>query len=71
MLLDSVPSCRLNLTSCAAKLPKPQSEEATIALPQTLVRIPTEHAPNLQAHTDAVAAGEEEEQQQQQGDATQ
>ncbi|KAK6196762.1 Vacuolar protein sorting-associated protein 29 [Pestalotiopsis sp. IQ-011] len=45
-----------------AKIPKPREptddqgeladEEETIALPQTLVRIPTEHAPTLQAQAD-------------------
>jgi len=48
-----------------AKLPKLSTEEAGAgekpALPQTLVRIPTEHAPTLQAHADAEGAAEEEE----------
>jgi DASH complex subunit DAD2 len=49
----------------AAKLPKPSAEQGASAeestpLPQTLVRIPTEHAPILQAHADGVAAAEEE-----------
>ena len=46
----------------AAKLAKPSegspSTGDSIPLPQTLVRIPTEHAPTLQAHAD-VAAEEE------------
>jgi DASH complex subunit DAD2 len=52
-----------------AKLPKPKSddqeqaetteEEGLIPLPQTLVRIPTEHAPTIQAQ--AEEQGETEE----------
>lgn len=45
-----------SLTTAAAKLPKPQpdAENGEAALPQTLVRIPTEHAPALQAQAEAV-----------------
>lgn len=35
------------INMASSKLPKPQPE-----LPQTLVRIPTEHAPALQAHAE-------------------
>lgn len=39
-------------TLMLAKLPKPQNDDEA-ALPQTLVRIPTEHAPALQAQAEA------------------
>ncbi|KAK0651275.1 DASH complex subunit Dad2-domain-containing protein [Cercophora newfieldiana] len=53
------------INMASSKLPKPSAEadepsEVSIPLPQTLVRIPTEHAPNLQAHADGVAAAEGE-----------
>ncbi|KAK0740972.1 DASH complex subunit Dad2-domain-containing protein, partial [Schizothecium vesticola] len=46
------------INMASAKLPKPTADgdgDAVIPLPQTLVRIPTEHAPNLQAHAEAAA----------------
>lgn len=43
-----------------AKLAKPEPGDDTPQLPQTLVRIPTEHAPALQAQADAVAEAEAE-----------
>lgn len=43
-----------------AKLAKPEPGDETPQLPQTLVRIPTEHAPALQAQADAVAEAEAE-----------
>ncbi|KAL2160074.1 hypothetical protein VTH06DRAFT_1729 [Thermothelomyces fergusii] len=49
------------ISMASAKLPKPATEagdEDQPPLPQTLVRIPTEHAPALQAH--AEGATEEE-----------
>lgn len=49
--------------SVAAKLAKPSGDtvmedapERNESLPQTLVRIPTEHAPTLQAQADAIEA---------------
>jgi DASH complex subunit DAD2 len=43
-----------------AKLPKPQNDaDAAAALPQTLVRIPTEHAPALQAQAEAAKEANE------------
>lgn len=54
------PRIRINPIS-SAKLPKPSEgvqEPSENELPQTLVRIPTEHAPALQAHAE-VAAEEE------------
>lgn len=43
-----------------AKLPKPQNDaEQAAALPQTLVRIPTEHAPALQAQAEAAEEANE------------
>lgn len=55
------------INMASTKLPKPSAEqqggassEDLTPLPQTLVRIPTEHAPNLQAHADGVAAAEED-----------
>jgi DASH complex subunit DAD2 len=54
------------INMASSKLPKPSAAEAaessgeSIPLPQTLVRIPTEHAPNLQAHADGIAAAEED-----------
>lgn len=41
-----------------AKLSKPQNDDEA-ALPQTLVRIPTEHAPALQAQADAAEEANE------------
>ncbi|KAL2265385.1 hypothetical protein VTJ83DRAFT_6485 [Remersonia thermophila] len=54
------------INMASAKLPQPAAATAAAAepagagaaLPETLVRIPTEHAPTLQAHADN-AAGEE------------
>ncbi|KAK0634953.1 DASH complex subunit Dad2-domain-containing protein [Bombardia bombarda] len=45
------------INMASAKLPKPSTEgtgstEDLVPLPQTLVRIPTEHAPALQAHAE-------------------
>lgn len=53
--LFSMISLESSLINIAAKLPKPQldGEDRDAALPQTLVRIPTEHAPALQAQADA------------------
>ncbi|KAK4042311.1 DASH complex subunit Dad2-domain-containing protein [Parachaetomium inaequale] len=49
------------INMASAKLPKPAAEpedgEET-PLPQTLVRIPTEHAPALQAHAEGAAEEE-------------
>ncbi|KAF5706376.1 dash complex subunit dad2 [Fusarium mundagurra] len=42
--------------------PTNASEDSTGPLPQTLVRIPTEHAPALQAQAEAAEAAAEEEQ---------
>lgn len=54
------------INMASAKLPKPPSNDGDLEekddsrpLPQTLVRIPTEHAPALQAHTEE--AGEAED----------
>ncbi|KAK4461639.1 DASH complex subunit Dad2-domain-containing protein [Cladorrhinum samala] len=47
------------INMASAKIPKPTAEAGdAVPLPQTLVRIPTEHAPALQAH--AEGAVEEE-----------
>ncbi|AEO71354.1 62c8ec78-5eb4-4899-bab8-e8850af553a6 [Thermothielavioides terrestris] len=52
------------INMASAKIPKPTDEPAhedegdEVPLPQTLVRIPTEHAPTLHAHTDGAAEGE-------------
>ncbi|KAK4101423.1 hypothetical protein N658DRAFT_515945 [Parathielavia hyrcaniae] len=49
------------INMASAKLPKPavQPEDTEEPpLPQTLVRIPTEHAPALQAHAEGAAEGE-------------
>ena len=49
----------------AAKIPQPPQDRpmddapSAIPLPQTLVRIPTEHAPALQAQADAAEEAEE------------
>lgn len=49
-----------NLQPFTAKLPKPQGDAgAAAALPQTLVRIPTEHAPALQAQAQAAEEANE------------
>ncbi|KUI67716.1 DASH complex subunit DAD2 [Cytospora mali] len=48
------------INMASSKLPKPQNdEEAAAALPQTLVRIPTEHAPALQAQAEAAEEANE------------
>ncbi len=52
------------MDSVRVKIPQPkdsegneveptQKEDSEVPLPQTLVRIPTEHAPMLQQHTEA------------------
>ncbi|KAL2185069.1 hypothetical protein L209DRAFT_666674, partial [Thermothelomyces heterothallicus CBS 203.75] len=49
------------INMASAKLPKPAAEpddEDQPPLPQTLVRIPTEHAPALQAHAEGAAEEE-------------
>ncbi|KAI0843401.1 DASH complex subunit Dad2-domain-containing protein [Hypoxylon sp. FL0890] len=54
------------INMASAKIPSPRTadeaavnpQEDTLPLPQTLVRIPTEHAPALQAQTDAVMESE-------------
>ncbi|KAI0096479.1 DASH complex subunit Dad2-domain-containing protein [Daldinia grandis] len=54
------------INMASAKIPSPRNAEETISkaqddalpLPQTLVRIPTEHAPALQAQTEAIMEGE-------------
>lgn len=46
------------INMASSKLAKPQNEDEA-ALPQTLVRIPTEHAPALQAQAEAAEAAEE------------
>lgn len=51
----------LTNTPASAKLPKPSAgvqEPLEDDLPQTLVRIPTEHAPALQAHAEGAAEEE-------------
>ncbi|CAK7232624.1 DASH complex subunit dad2 [Sporothrix curviconia] len=47
----------INMAS-KAKLPRAptETEDSSVALPQMLVRIPTEHAPTLQAQADEAAA---------------
>ncbi|KAL1850190.1 DASH complex subunit dad2 [Diaporthe australafricana] len=48
------------INMASSKLPKPQNDaEAAAALPQTLVRIPTEHAPALQAQAEAAEEANE------------
>ncbi|KKA29078.1 hypothetical protein TD95_004177 [Thielaviopsis punctulata] len=45
------------ISMASSKLPKPGSaEEAPVPLPQTLVRIPTEHAPTVQERADEAEA---------------
>ncbi|KAL2257064.1 hypothetical protein VTK26DRAFT_715 [Humicola hyalothermophila] len=49
------------INMASAKLPKPSGEPEDrdgLPLPQTLVRIPTEHAPALQAHAEGAAEEE-------------
>ncbi|KAK3943494.1 DASH complex subunit DAD2 [Diplogelasinospora grovesii] len=51
------------INMASAKLPKPAADETpsdSVPLPQTLVRIPTEHAPALQAHTEGAAEDEQD-----------
>lgn len=45
---------------CTAKLAKPEADDDSAQLPQTLVRIPTEHAPALQAQAEAAAEESQE-----------
>lgn len=42
-------------SSKLANLPKNEGDSETMPLPEVLVRIPTEHAPNVQAHAEAEA----------------
>ncbi|CAK7244050.1 MAG: DASH complex subunit dad2 [Sporothrix thermara] len=46
------------INMASTKLPRAptESEDSSVALPQMLVRIPTEHAPTLQAQADEAAA---------------
>ncbi|KAI1652181.1 DASH complex subunit Dad2-domain-containing protein [Daldinia loculata] len=53
------------INMASAKIPSPRNAEETaskdqepLPLPQTLVRIPTEHAPALQAQTEAIMESE-------------
>lgn len=48
------------LAKTAANAPA-ESQDETGPLPQTLVRIPTEHAPALQAQAEAAEAAAEEQ----------
>ncbi|KAG7285290.1 hypothetical protein NEMBOFW57_009912 [Staphylotrichum longicolle] len=49
----------INMASAKLPIPKADAEEAKeVPLPQTLVRIPTEHAPALQAHAEGAAEEE-------------
>ncbi|KAI0187213.1 DASH complex subunit Dad2-domain-containing protein [Xylaria flabelliformis] len=57
------------INMASAKIPKPRvveddqsvTEEPEVPLPQTLVRIPTEHAPALQAQADLAMENENEQ----------
>lgn len=49
------------LVKTASDTPTDEASAAPAALPQTLVRIPTEHAPALQAQAEAAEAAAEEE----------
>ncbi|KAL2110668.1 hypothetical protein VUR80DRAFT_874 [Thermomyces stellatus] len=48
------------ISMASSKLPKPEPGDDSAQLPQTLVRIPTEHAPTLQAQADAAAEENQE-----------
>lgn len=61
-LLVSNDSCAGNLAKSAAGPSAEDASESTEPLPQTLVRIPTEHAPALQAQAEAAEAAAAEEQ---------
>ncbi|KAF4450727.1 dash complex subunit dad2 [Fusarium austroafricanum] len=59
-VLRAINMASSKLAKTAADPTKPP-EDSTGPLPQTLVRIPTEHAPALQAQADAAEAAAEEE----------
>ncbi|KAF7552980.1 hypothetical protein G7046_g7235 [Stylonectria norvegica] len=54
-------SSKLAKPATDADSDEPQEATTTTPLPQTLVRIPTEHAPALQAQAEAAEAAAEEE----------
>ncbi|KAM7188016.1 DASH complex subunit Dad2 domain containing protein [Rhypophila sp. PSN 637] len=63
MVMNSWHNVLRAINMASAKLPKPKPEESAasegaVLLPQTLVRIPTEHAPTVQAHADGEAQEE-------------
>ncbi|KAH7320895.1 DASH complex subunit Dad2-domain-containing protein [Stachybotrys elegans] len=53
-VLRAINMASSKLASPPTDAPAPEDSESTVALPQTLVRIPTEHAPTLQAQAEAV-----------------
>ncbi|KAM5343069.1 hypothetical protein ACJ41O_014035 [Fusarium nematophilum] len=60
-VLRAINMASSKLAKTAADTPAEAPQDATGPLPQTLVRIPTEHAPALQAQAEAAEAAAEEE----------
>ncbi|RSL67224.1 hypothetical protein CEP54_003341 [Fusarium duplospermum] len=62
-VLRAINMASSKLAKTAANAPSEESQDETGPLPQTLVRIPTEHAPALQAQAEAAEAAAEEQAQ--------
>ncbi|UPK98010.1 hypothetical protein LCI18_008945 [Fusarium solani-melongenae] len=60
-VLRAINMASSKLAKTAANAPAEESQDETGPLPQTLVRIPTEHAPALQAQAEAAEAAAEEQ----------
>ncbi|KAJ4326922.1 DASH complex subunit dad2 [Fusarium piperis] len=60
-VLRAINMASSKLAKTASNAPAEESQDETGPLPQTLVRIPTEHAPALQAQAEAAEAAAEEQ----------
>ncbi|KZZ96878.1 DASH complex, subunit Dad2 [Moelleriella libera RCEF 2490] len=60
-VLRAINMASSKLTTSAGDVVKEESLPSTETLPQTLVRIPTEHAPSLQAQAEAIEAAAAED----------
>ncbi|KAI8692700.1 hypothetical protein LRP88_07636 [Fusarium phalaenopsidis] len=60
-VLRAINMASSKLAKTAVNAPSEESQDETGPLPQTLVRIPTEHAPALQAQAEAAEAAAEEQ----------
>ncbi|CAM1510450.1 Fc.00g007850.m01.CDS01 [Cosmosporella sp. VM-42] len=62
-VLRAINMASTKLAKTASDTPSDEQQGATEPLPQTLVRIPTEHAPALQAQAEAAEAAAQEEEE--------